>query len=135
MTSAGDVLDSIDGTLRDYETSADAMRWTPDPPPVTVRDETERVYLEWNHVISAEALTEFGRQISAMFSQMTAAPGAMSVPLAKMAAAVAHARAAQDRKHRIRCRTCNPAGNPPPFPGGAEYHRRQKARARRRRRG
>lgn len=27
-----DVLDMIDGALRDWETSTDAMRWTPDPP-------------------------------------------------------------------------------------------------------
>jgi len=28
---AGDVLDLIDGALQDYETSGDAMRWSPDP--------------------------------------------------------------------------------------------------------
>lgn len=127
------VLDSIDGALRDFEVSNDAMRWTPNPPPVVKRDETQQVYLEAYRVFNAEALAEFGRRMNAMFIQFTQAVGAMSVPLAKMAAVVAHAQAAQDRRHRIRCRTCNPAGNPPPTPGGAEYHRRMKARARRRR--
>ncbi len=30
MRTADDVLASIDGALRDYETSPDAMRWTPE---------------------------------------------------------------------------------------------------------
>jgi hypothetical protein len=29
---SGDILDTIDGALHDYAMSADAMRWTPDPP-------------------------------------------------------------------------------------------------------
>jgi len=36
-----------------------------------------------------------------------------------------------NRRHRIRCRLCSPAGNPAPLPGGREYHRRQQARKRR----
>ena len=28
---SGDVLDAIDGALRDYDLSADAMRWAPEP--------------------------------------------------------------------------------------------------------
>jgi hypothetical protein len=28
-----DILDLIDGAIHDVETSADAMRWSPDPPP------------------------------------------------------------------------------------------------------
>lgn len=30
---SGDLLDTIDNVLHDYETSPDAMRWTPDPVP------------------------------------------------------------------------------------------------------
>lgn len=39
------------------------------------------------------------------------------------------------RAHRIRCRLCNPAGNPKPLRvNGAEYQRRTRARRRRNRR-
>lgn len=41
----------------------------------------------------------------------------------------AHRRAGHaDRLARIRCRTCNPRGNPKPSPHGAAYRRRQIAR-------
>lgn len=50
-----------------------------------------------------------------------------------MSSQLAHAADRRDRPrwHRNRCRECNPAGNPLPLEGGAEYRRRQKARKRR----
>jgi hypothetical protein len=41
MTRPDPVLDSIDHALRDYETSADAMRWTPDAEKIAAEQERE----------------------------------------------------------------------------------------------
>ena len=125
------VLDSIDGALRDYATSADAMRWSPHPE--NVAPEREMVRIQLGDFVDLAALAEFTRQLNAMFAELTRYAGVAVVPFVKLAGLIAHAALAEDRKHRIRCRECNPAGNPPPFPGGTEYNRRRRARARRRR--
>lgn len=139
--SHSDILDAIDSSLRDNSVSADAMRWTPDPeaaeltgegytrgdgaggwPTLVIVDE-----VDWD-AISAE-LNAFFRS----FAEAAQAMGQTLHPFAEMAARTVHARDARERPrwHRIRCRQCNPAGNPLPLPGGQEYQRRQQARRRR----
>ena len=126
------VLEAIEGALRDYSMSADAMRWTPEP---ETADAEDVIWFELNRVVNMEAVAEFGRQISAMFSQMAASAGQMSVPLLKMAGEIAHAADVQERPrwHRRRCPRCNPRGfTTASWSYGHEYRRRLKARARRR---
>ena len=131
MASPDAVLDSIDGALRDYATSADAMRWSPEPE--NVKEGLEPCdcgVTDFARLINTEALAAFHRSLNEAFSIMA---GTMGRTLEAFTGMYHPLMAIYDRRHRNRCHVCNPAGNPLPFPGGAEYHRRRKARQRRRR--
>jgi hypothetical protein len=136
------VLASIDDTLAGYDGSVsgeggDAMRWSPQrvicgggkPLAISARpaatiESIIRITLDTSRFEAA--MRELGRA----FTRMTFA-AAKAVPSIE---ALAHVLLMPDRKHRVRCRACNPAGNPPPLAvDGREYRRRQKARQRRNR--
>jgi hypothetical protein len=122
-----DILGSIDGALRDFETSADAMRWLPGekraPSPAG----------EHVHNPLAVALTvdveEFARSLNELIDALARAFRPVSEDTARqfhsLAAALFPAR------HR-RCRTCQPGWKPLAV-DGREYHRRQQARRKRKR--
>jgi hypothetical protein len=112
MTNADGVLDQIDHALHDWDTSGDAMRWKPVPPPVTVDYKRIRVAFQ---VIGEHVRT-----------QMRAFEKAMR-QVAKVYSPFLHQMTAHDR---TRCSTCRPYSNPKPLAFGAEYHRRQKRRSR-----
>jgi len=149
VTSSGDdILDAIDGSLRDNSVSPDAMRWSPDPE--AARQERQAglagfiirpadvQFIECSFTIDVrpfiEPLTRSMADLSEAFTRVGRACSKAVVQMATMCEAHYHPYlAARDRRHRARCRTCNPAGNPLPLPGGGEYRRRQLARKRRRR--
>lgn len=93
------------------------------------------VDVQFEPVPFAEVVAEFQRGIEQMRASFTAIFQSISV----------HTRSAHPslalwiyggryRRHRRSCRLCNPNGNPPPLAvNGADYTRRRKARARRRR--
>jgi hypothetical protein len=141
-TSADATLAAIDGCLRDNSVSGDAMRWSPDPgadeltpapqwrgatPSLVIYDEVA----DWQ--AAGEHLSVFADAFADGMKVVAVAVAKALLPLAGLSRQLAHAQDMQDRPrwHRIRCPQCNPAGNPPPCPGGREYHRRQKARRRR----
>ncbi|MDF9718070.1 hypothetical protein INN71_02655 [Nocardioides sp. ChNu-153] len=112
---SGDILAAIEGALDDWETSPDAMRWTPDPPPtqptsvlgprIASRAVTFRVHVDLSPFITA--VTEAARAMAALMA------GLHIDPLSGVARPV-------DTHH------------PRPLPiDGAAYHRRRRARTRR----
>lgn len=132
-----DVLDLIDGTLRDYETSADAMRWTPDPDARDRADKQGEVTVTITSDLSGfyAAMAEVTAGLIRTFGEMLVSPWVKSVK--RLAEQLAHDIDARERPrwHVRRCTTCNPGcALTPPCPGGREYSRRRKARARRNRR-
>jgi hypothetical protein len=112
MTTSDSVLDNIDHALHDWNTSPDAMRWRPEPPPATVDYKKMRI-----------AFQVIGQHVQ---TQMRALNKAMQ-QVGKVYTQVAHRLMAHDR---VRCRVCRPYSNPKPLAFGAEYHRRQKRRKR-----
>lgn len=117
MTSG--ILDQIDGALRDFDTSGDAMRWVPEggrrPWPDAVTIDTEEF---------TRSLNEFGEAVIRAFR-----------PVIEDTARQFHALSAAlfPVQHR-RCATCPPGRKPKPLAvNGHEYQRRLKARRRRRR--
>jgi hypothetical protein len=135
-TTTDAVLAAIDSAVEDWQGSPDAARWHADGGPdklgagVSIDDFTAGL----------EAIAAFGRTMQASMSQIAAALVQAAKPISEMgtrlAAELAHAQDVRERPrwHRIRCRRCNPAGNPLGDPVGRGYHRRQMARRRRRRR-
>lgn len=144
---SGDILVTIDKALDDYETSDDAMRWTPEPAAVrprapinpdfvvrrplslpSVRITLDMTALRESLRRTGEDLQRLGEAVrpglAKMGEQLTASLKPMQV--------AAHRRAGHaDRLARIRCRICNPRGNPRPSLHGAAYRRRQLAGRRR----
>jgi hypothetical protein len=135
--SADGTLDLIDGALRDYELSSDAMRWTPDrdaardngwsrmqgmTPSVVIFDEVAMFTAGMQ--AAGQALASFAAAISRGF--------ALSVLSPDMAAAH-RAHAIYWPRQHVRCSDCHPIAHPRPLViNGAQYRRRQKARKRRR---
>lgn len=120
-----DILAAIDGSLRDYETSRDAMRWNPGlsearepaavpaPDPLIIPPGGGTFPVGADIFADVSGITEVFRRIAAMLEQF------------------GHDH--RTRRDRIRCRECHPQGNPGPLAvNGHEYRRRQRARARRR---
>jgi hypothetical protein len=133
--SADGTLDLIDGALRDYELSSDAMRWTPGgasradkwiglqgmTPSLVIFD--EMTTFTTGIQAAGQALASFGAAITGGF--------ALSVFQPDMAA-VHRAHAIYWPRQHIRCGDCHPLANPRPLAiSGAAYRRRQKARRRR----
>jgi hypothetical protein len=133
MPDTDTTLTLIDGAIRDWETSPDAMRWNPDRKPGDDQSLSyDEIYelLQRAHDTLIRPLASYLDSVAAGLNSMFAA----IQPL--IADEVAHNQdaALHPRWHRRRCARCNPRCYTPPTPGGAEYHRRLKARARRRRR-
>jgi hypothetical protein len=122
-----DVLESIDGALRDFETSTDAMRWLPEdkraPSPAGERA----------HDPLAVALTvdveEFARSLNELIDVLARAFRAVVEDAARQVRSLSAA--LFPARHR-RCRTCQPGWKPLAV-DGREYHRRQQARRKRKR--
>lgn len=148
--STSAVLAAIDGALRDSSVSDDAMRWAPaeaaplppQPARVVLPPQAARIIVtldtaafERGMQSVARAIAEICGDVSAALAEPFRAAGRAISDTGRYLErpAIHRALLSGDRAHRIRCATCNPAGNPPPLPGGREYHRRQLARQRRRR--
>ncbi len=149
MSRTDHVLDAIDSAVADYTVSADAMRSAPDrgpewtyerrdgPVPVV---EVQRFGEPWGAFLAdsspvvdlfagfvesmrraAEVVVrDFGRMMRPYQDGLHGASVALLPPDA-------------ERKHRPRCRTCNPHGNLRPLPvNGPEYSRRRRNRGKRR---
>lgn len=120
MTS---ILDSIDGALHDWETSPDAMRWSPRL--AEVKHRAVDGAAPERPAVTGTGLAEFGRAIGEAFR-----------PLLDWAKRMFHdlSRLIFPDQHR-RCVTCHPSRKPKPLAvDGHEYQRRLKARRRRRKR-
>lgn len=118
MSTSEDVLEAIDNAVEDWETSGDAMRWTPEVPDIYAALGPERM----------AALQHAFRQVSVtvrvMVRQYTRAFGRMAHRLHRL-------HAAQHPKEHLRCRTCRPHANPAPLCiDGHEYNRRRRRRKR-----
>lgn len=123
-------LEAIDGALRDWGMSQDAMRWTPEPTPVGDGAERPQVLVTIDTSQAVAALQHLSRQLQQL-ATTTIGPlvptlrntaEAFAPLLKSQAKAAAHLLHAYDaaqrpRWHRRRCATCNPAGNPPPLAG------------------
>lgn len=126
---AGDILDAIDGALLDWETSQDAMRWTP----------AEKRPVRADDAMAALARTAIDMSgIVRGFQQMGEAMGRalyeMFAPLRKLSATLATIAHMQEPGSHGHCRTCHPEQAPRPLAvNGHEYRRRQRARQRRKR--
>lgn len=137
-----DIISSIDDTLAGYEgaviaAGGDMMRWSPQR---VICDSGKPLAVERKPValIKSISVTVDTGQFDAAIRAMARAFAEFSASIRKSAPAItrlAHLIAtADDRKHRARCRTCNPHGNPEPLAiDGREYNRRRKARQRRKR--
>ncbi len=116
--STQEVLDQIDAAVHDWEVGPDAMRvGGPDPVDQPV-----------GPGVLARPFAEFGRQMTRAFNRSIK-------PLARTLhqLGVALLATPQRRRHISRCRSCNPRANPRPLCiDGHAYHRRTKARRRRR---
>ena len=130
---SGDIIDTIDGALRDYETSNDAMRWQPpedrtaEPPRVAV---PAPIAIDMSRI----DMSGFVRGIEQMGEAMGRALNDAFAPLRKLTAAVAVIAHMQEPGSHGHCRTCHPEQAPQPLAvNGHDYRRRQRARVRRKR--
>lgn len=117
MTRADDVIDNIDHALHDWDTSPDAMRWTPESP--LRRPELTPAQIE--------ALTRTFNTVGAAFARGMKQLAKTFQQAGRAYAKFAHRVMEHDR---VRCRVCRPYSNPRLLALGAEYHRRQKRRRR-----
>jgi hypothetical protein len=134
-TDPSAVLTAIDGALHDLETSEDAMRWNPEPGRVICDGGKPLVPGRWNPWRHGDwycrittvpppvftdgqiaAVREFGRSIQQFADNALKAYAQASagfwLPFTRMAHVIDRQR---DPRGHIRCRECNPAGNPPPL--------------------
>lgn len=131
------ILDSIDGALRDYGTSCDAMRWMPEnkrlaaPHRESPAPASGRVSLEPPAVLILSVDTEeFARSLNDLAEAMARVLNPVVEDTAKLFHALSHA--LFPSQHR-RCWTCHPSRKPKPLAvNGHEYQRRLRARRRRR---
>lgn len=122
-----DILAAIDGAVRDWETSADAMRWSPEPvrlkPPPPVWMEV-MVDVEGFH----RAITGMAETVNQMARGFSEANQSLARALANMG----HTWDARDNpKAHVRCARCHPCANPgpmlgvkPSLPRGRRHRRR-----------
>jgi hypothetical protein len=108
------VIEAIDNALHDWETSPDAMRWTPNAANVTPR---------------MPPLLTFNfdaRPLQRAFEKMAAAVAQMAIAAKPILARITHSLPDHDR---VRCQRCSPMANPPTLCiNGHEYRRRSKRR-------
>jgi hypothetical protein len=110
MTTSDNVLDNIDHALHDWDTSADAMRWTPEPinaPQPTVMDITASM------IRVAEVMRDAQEKLARAFTNMASQVVKIQAELRRLMAGQREAEA-QIRRSAMR----------------SEYHRRQKRRKR-----
>lgn len=125
--SADGTLALINGALRDYETSSDAMRWSPDPERVAPDPALPMVFVDFD---LGPLVRGFQQMSEALARAVIPAFHAAIEPVRQMAHAVD---AGWYPRQHIRCHQCHPMANPKPLAvNGAQYRRRQKARKRRR---
>lgn len=142
MPPMTDVLDVIDGVLRDYETSSDAMRWVPGcvicdgGKPLQIGRTPAAVLHDLGLVFAGEraanSMAGLGEQFRALGQTLTAA----WLPAIKAAGEMAHSfdLALRPAWHLRECARCRPVTSPRPLCiDGHEYRRRQRSRRRRRR--
>lgn len=124
------ILDQIDGALRDFDTSGDAMRWIPEgerkpmPVPGAVTPPPVIVALTMDTEEFTRSLNEFAEAMARAFR-----------PVIEDTAKQFHALSAAlfPVQHR-RCLACHPGRKPKPLAvDGHECQRRLRARRRRRR--
>ena len=123
---------TIDGALRDYEASADAMRWAPDRVicdgggvlPIESRDGPSVIPAGLPpREFAVRVIESFALWGSAYIEAATPVIRAFAEAWNKLAAASSHDLSvsflspANKRRHRRRCRRCNPWGNPKPSAG------------------
>lgn len=139
--TAADVLASIDGALAaygtvDYGDTGCSMRWRPEPPVLVICGEGQPLWpLRAGLVPDADIGALVQAAASAAIS-LTAGMEALADGMAKAARAIHDLLHAALRPHQHkRCLVCNPRRNPGKLAvDGHEYHRRQKARQKRKRR-
>lgn len=112
MSNADGVLDQIDHALHDWDTSGDAMRWTPEPPPKPAAPTILDISAPMLRV--ATAVQEANAKIVRAFTNMAKQIVRLQVQIRRLTAAQAEAEAQIRRTAMHR-----------------EYHRRQKRRSRR----
>lgn len=135
MPDTDTTLTLIDGALHDWDTSPDAMRWTPDAKPAA--DPIDGISMaqlaegfQLLHDTLTHSLSSFFANCSAVFAELADAIG----PMLEHAAQHEADAEARPSWHERRCPTCNPrCANTAPWTYGPEYQRRRKARARRNR--
>lgn len=120
MTTTDDVLGSIDHALRDFDTSDDAMRWTPEPAPPLPQLRPPG----FARVVIRVDIAPF----MAAVRSITKAFGRLGNMLAKYG----HALGNPDHDV-VRCHRCRPYANPTPLRHGPAYRARARRRTRRNR--
>lgn len=98
MTHADDVLDSIDHALHDWDTSADAMRWTPEPIPVPPQLDPEAVRLALVRV--GEVATRAVEAYRSIFTQFAAKMADLLPRMNELGRQIREAQAAE-RQHNL----------------------------------
>lgn len=109
-----DILDTIDGALQDYAATQEAMRWTPPGLPRLTGDRAPRL-----DETPADTLAAVYEAALAAVAPMAKSINSLIAALVPAAGTIAEAR----ERHRREISAMH-----------AEYHRRRKARGRRRRR-
>jgi hypothetical protein len=112
MTNADGVLDQIDHALHDWDTSDDAMRWTPEPVPVQPQLDPEAVRLALVRV--GEVATRAMEAYRSIFTQFAAKMADLLPRMNELGRQIREMQAAE-RQHNLH----------------VAYRRRQKRRSRR----
>jgi hypothetical protein len=124
---SGDILDVIDGTLRDYAVSGDAMRWSPDP---EAREADTDGGASLLLSVDVSGFVEGLRQVCEAIARLGAVCAKAMRPM-DLLAALCTGRHERPRD-RARCPRCNPRGNPGALAvNGREYQRRLRNRRKR----
>jgi hypothetical protein len=130
------VLADIDAALEDWEDGEDAAAWYADGGPDDLAEETGMQGYHPTLVIIDE-IADWDRAaagVLAMYETFAAAMRKCGDAILEFARAMHPIAAALDPKSHRRCRLCFPHANPAPLAiDGHAYHRRQKARRRRKR--
>lgn len=121
MSTTDEVIGSIDQTLRDYGTSDDAMRWTPQPAPPRPAALPQLRPPSFARVVIRIDTAPF---VAAMRS-ITKAAGQIGKMLAKYGHALGN-----PSHNVVRCRRCRPYANPVRLSHGVAYRARVRRRTR-----
>ena len=115
------IIDTIDNALDDWQTSADAMRWTPDAEHARPTMPRPTVAMVARFVVDMEPFRRAMEQIAKTIAET-------AERLRPWLEKFAHELPEHDK---TRCARCSPQANPPTLCiDGREYHRRRKGRRR-----